>query len=147
MKSSTKSRNLQKAVEAFGELPADMAALGKPLSVHPPSTMARIGARLAVKIGAGPSNTVAMRRLADALVHVRDGEFTVIRWQDVETLDAPASARCWRVIARDGRQIDLPGWIEDDGTAIESTVERVTAVLLPQFLQRIEAGKKVMFGP
>jgi hypothetical protein len=84
----------------------------------------------------------------DALVHVRDGEFTVIRWENVHTLDAiAATGSCWRVTDRDGRHIDLPGWIEDDGTAIASTVERVTAVLLPQFLERIEAGKKVMIGP
>lgn len=59
----------------------------------------------------------------------------------------PPKAGRWRVTARDGRQIELPGWVEDEGVTIETTVERVTAVLLPQFLRRIEAGKKVMCGP
>jgi hypothetical protein len=223
---SSKPHTLTKAVDAFGELPADVASLGKPLSVHPPLGAAQAVVRMAAKIGVAAENSVAKRRLAaaltiglpligagclipylngarfgkappefwliipvsgvvfglisgiwwwrlsraaddlpdqppedptsplpgvilypDALVHVRKKEFTVIRWEDVRTLDAPASKSRWRVTASDGRQIELPGWIEDDGTAIESTIERVTAVLLPKFLERIEAGKKVSFGP
>lgn len=39
---SQNSRLLQKAVEAFGQLPKEVAALGEPLSVHPPSAAARM---------------------------------------------------------------------------------------------------------
>ena len=81
-----------------------------------------------------------------ALVHVRNREFTIIAWEEVCQLNPPAIAGRWRVIARDGRQIDLPGWIEDDGTAIASTVGRVTAVLLPQFLRQVQSGERVTFG-
>lgn len=37
--------------------------------------------------------------------------------------------------------------VEDEATTIITTIERVKAVLLPQFLQRIAAREKVMFGP
>src|SRR5262245_254278 len=64
---ANRSRGLSKVVEAFGELPAEVAALGKPLSVHPPSTVVQAGARRAAKLGAGPGNTPATRRLAAIL--------------------------------------------------------------------------------
>jgi hypothetical protein len=222
---SARSRLVEKAVEAFGELPPEVRALSKPLSVHPPSAVVRKAREVSEKIGLPLSDPATLRKLngvlaivlpvlgavlfipyflgagfgkappefwlmmpvngavfgiicallwwrysravaapaqprpeqggslrglivyPDALVHVRDREFTVIRWADVQTLEAPALAGCWRVTARDGTQIDLPSWIEDDGTAIQSTVENVQAVLVPQFLNRIEEGKKVMFGP
>jgi hypothetical protein len=222
MASTRKSRSLDKAVEAFGELAADVIALGKPISVHPPSTAARIGARFstwstskAVEKKAAIALTIALPLLGagflipylndtpfgkappvgwlsvtgagvlfgliaggfwwhlsrtagdapapgrpdrsrplpgmmlypTALVHVCDGTFTVIRWEDVKTLEAPAAVNCWRLTARDGRQIDIPGWVEDEGTAIESIFERVSEELLPHYMQRIEEGKKVMFGP
>jgi len=211
-----------KAVKAFGELPPNVLALGKPLSVHPPSTIARIGARLSnlsASAAAQKKTAIALTivlpllgavfiipylngapfgkappvgwlsaagagvlfgliaagwwwrlsRTADnvpppprpdpgrslpglilypaAIVHVCDGEFTVIHWQDVEVLEAPASANRWCITARDGRQIDIPGWVENEGIAIETIIKRVTEVLLPLYMQRIEEGKKVMFGP
>jgi hypothetical protein len=82
-----------------------------------------------------------------ALVQVRGGKFTAIRWQDVQTLEAPAAAGHWKITARDGRQIELSYWVEDEGTTIESLVRHVSAVLLPQFQQRIAAGETLMFGP
>lgn len=39
------SGNLQKAVAAFGPLPKEVAALGEPLSVHPPSATAALNQR------------------------------------------------------------------------------------------------------
>jgi len=223
---SKKSRNLDKAVEAFGQLPAEVAALGEPLSVHPPSAAARmLGVKLtglkewladpvqerkraavmaivmpvlgvgililylsgiqlgdlprvALLIAAGvgvllgvlaggywwylsqkapsksspppPDPEGSMPGFIfypDALVQVRDDKFTVIRWKDVQTLDGPGTAPYWRITARDGRQIQLSYWVEDEATTIETIIARVTAVLLPQFLQRIASGDKVMFGP
>jgi hypothetical protein len=71
----------------------------------------------------------------------------VIRWQDVDWLEAAASAGRWRITAQDGTQIDVPAWVQDEGTAIETIHDRVTDALLPRYLQHIEEGKKVMFGP
>src|SRR5262245_11796704 len=59
----SKSRKLERAVEAFGDLPADVMALGKPLSVHPPSAVARIGSQWAARLRAGLPNTVTNRRI------------------------------------------------------------------------------------
>jgi len=221
MTSNKKSRKLEKVREAFGELPTEVVALGKPLSVHPPSAVARIGKRLsnisvspAVQkrtaialtislplLGAagiipylngtpfGKAPPVGWLSLAgagllfgliaggfwwhlaragntpvppkpepgdslpglilypDAIVHACDGEFTVVRWEEVEVLEAPAATNRWCITARDGRHIDIPGWVENEGTAIESIIKHVNEALLPHYMQRIEEGKKVMFGP
>jgi hypothetical protein len=221
MSANQKTSKRAQAIEAFGELPAEVLALGKPESVHPPTTSARIGARLQTQfsadgpaarkvavvlavglplLGAGflipyfkgvpfgkappvgwlsvtgagvlfglmaagwlwhllrtprverpePAGEPALPGLIlypDAVVHVCGGKFTVIRWDDVDQLDAPASAKCWRLLARDGTQIDVPYWIKDEGTAVETIHDRVTDALLPRYLQQIEEGKKVMFGP
>ncbi len=214
-------------MEAFGELPPEVAALGKPMSVHPPSAAVMMSAKLDAKfqavdwsalpfrialavltfalpfVGCGftifflldvpmgngppslwltmPLNGVVFGGISaflwwrltrnaktsqptpkqppkpgaslpgviiylDALVHVCDGKFTMIRWDDVQTIDH-ATGGNWCITAKDGSKIELPTWIEDDATAIESTIDHVTAMLLPQYLDRIDAGKKVMFGP
>ena len=223
----SRSGLLAKAIKAFGDMPEEVRALGKPLSVHSPSSAAQTGMRVAAKVGIGGGNTLAKRILAaglavglpligcgfvipyllgaafgqagpegwliipvsglvfglisaiwcvtlflkagkegpagarpkksgtlpglivypDALVHVVDGEFTVIRWKEVQSLEGPPAAGCWRVTANDGRTIDVPAWIEDEGEAVASTMQFVTAALLPQLEERIEAGQKVMFGP
>jgi Family of unknown function (DUF6585) len=210
-----KSRKLERAIDAFGELPPEVLALGRPMSVHGPNAAARFGQQLAspkakkhtamaftialpvigvalvslyaCDVPAGKAPPVAWLAMAggmllfgllaggfwwrlarssgvdeepemrdsipgvilfpDALVQADNGVFTIIRWDEVDELHAPALANCWRTIAKDGRQVDISGWLEDEATAIESTVARVTAVLLPRFLASIEAGKKVMFGP
>lgn len=209
------SKRLKRAIETFGELPPEVLALGRPVSVHGPNAAARFRKQLASPkakkytamaftialpvIGLGlvilyacdvpagkapPILWLAMAgflcifgllaggfwwRLArssggddepemrdsipgvilftDAFVQADNGVFTIIRWDEVDELHAPALANCWRAIAKDGRQIEISGWLEDEGMAIERTVARVTEVLLPRYLASIEAGKKVMFGP
>lgn len=43
--------------------------------------------------------------------------------------------------------VTTAAWIEEEGGAVASIMEHVAAALLPQLELRIEAGKKVMFGP
>jgi hypothetical protein len=62
-----KSRQLEKAVEAFGDLPPEVAALGKPLSVHPPSAVLRINAQLTEQFHRRFSDPVFMSKLCAAL--------------------------------------------------------------------------------
>jgi hypothetical protein len=83
----------------------------------------------------------------EGIVQADNGKFTVILWEEVDELHAPTLAGCWRVLAKDGRKVDISGWLENEGTAIAYTADRVTAVLAPRFLAIIEAGKKAMFGP
>jgi hypothetical protein len=202
------SRKLGAAVEAFGELPPDVLALGTPLSIHPPGRLSRaIPPALAkaivpalvtimlliaagctamylagVPLGQATPDvwmaitapmllfsvvTVVVRWLnaraarenpeqqstlgvlvyPEAIVRAVPGGFDVIRWEEVRELHAPASKSVWAVVADDGRRIDLPGWVADHTDAVMHITQRAEAVLLPRFLARIEAGKKVMFGP
>ena len=207
----------QDAATAFGTLPPEVRALGRPLSVHPPSAAFKFATSTAANrmaaliaaivllvaaavtvvpyfqnkpLGLAPPNIwlmmsgfcllfglwaggywIYIRRGGDndggaearrvgflvypqALVRAQDGQFTVIRWDEVKELLSPFAtatgarkiAGPTRIVARDGRSIDLATWVKDEGTLLATTYDQVSAHLLPRYWAGIEAGKKVAFG-
>jgi hypothetical protein len=218
------SPNLQKAREAFGELPPEVLALGEPESVHPPSAHARMSERVSEAVGIGnpgqiakicgvlafvfpvlglllflpylgnvpfgkappigwvimPINGVIFALVAggcwwhfskkaeqevpasvrdkdrvimpglmvypSALVHVRGRAFTTMRWEDIVQIDSPVRSNVWRLTDSNTQQIDIPSLIEDEGGALGTAIDRVTAVMLPRMLQQVENNETVRFG-
>ena len=82
----------------------------------------------------------------DALV-VETAESTeVLRWADVDELLAPAATgKGFRLVARDGRQVEFFQSVDEWGQLIQSTIARVTAEKLPAALEAIGAGETLFF--
>lgn len=82
----------------------------------------------------------------DALVVETAGSTEVFRWEDVDELLAPAAtAKGFRLVARDGRQVDFFQSVEEWGQLIQSTIARVTAEKLPAALEALAAGETLRF--
>ena len=88
----------------------------------------------------------------EALVRAAAAGYTAIRWDEVKAIVPPMESGTYgrwgptRVVARDGRSIDLSFKVAGEGTLLGTTYERVLAQLVPACLARIAAGETVTIG-
>lgn len=198
--------------DRMGPLPPEVRALGRPLSVHPPSRgwtlfdgpidLGRTGyavaagvflvtspcllalyffgqfqpgdpvwafalaAAIGLVLGVGCASYAAFRPAStedgpeprsavqvgylvfqEALVTCAGESFDILRWDEVRELWSPAATGDrFRLVARDGRTIDVGGWVEDEGMLRQALVEHVTAAQLPDALSALQEGRRVRFG-
>ena len=85
----------------------------------------------------------------EALVRASAAGYTVIRWDEVEAILPPRASGTYgrtRVVAHDGRAIDLSAKVAGGGGLLGAAYERVHAQLVPAYLARIAAGETVATG-
>jgi hypothetical protein len=84
----------------------------------------------------------------EALAVVRDGEWMVVRWDEVRELQSPTiTGRSFQLVPRQGRAVPIDQWVENYGGLIQAVVDRVKEVLLPPALDALAAGDRLKFGP
>jgi hypothetical protein len=172
---------------APGEIPPEVAALGRPTSIHKPSWIYRVGQEqpaVALTIGLAAiglavlllltvwingrgyvGGGIALIGLAgvgflvlpfarfassetylaypDVLVIIQGDTFSVIRWEDIQELNAPRT-----IVTADGQAFVLAGFNDVEGLGVihERVKGDLTRRLLPPLIATLESGGEVAFG-
>lgn len=131
---------------ADGAVPAEIAQLGEPESVHTPTSIGEAFSELASKVGlASPARNTdkpIYTTHAQALVIQRQGKYTIIPWQGITDFLHPDG-----IITSDGQKFALSNNLSNYGTLYERLNTLLMEQILPQALTTIEQGGNVVFKP